>query len=283
MDNCAYGSVADAAWVIFSQINGNPELHMSATRFCLALFFLCLLYTTIRMRAMVQYKQHQIIALVGCVLMMVREASMLIFISGWELGVYTDPIIHFLWPPIEHFFMLLALACFSWYTIEASQWSFIRRIAHQTYKWFIGFMLLFSVYTLVYWKQFFTQHFPNVLYAYKDSPVDWQTHLLMATISLVGMLAAYMRRRGSSYLLWYWTITFLEHSFRTIIFSSYHEQAWQATIFHAMHIWAIPLLLLHFINAYVLKMSQCTICRQEVFLGKLYWETMHAPIKNTKE
>lgn len=267
--------LASAIWLIFSQVNGNPDLGMSATRFLLATFFLTLLYMTIRMRAMAQYKPHQIVALVGCVLMMVRELSMLVFLSGWEIGLYTDPIIHFLFPPIEHFFQILAFGCFSWYTIEASQWSPIRRFAHKTYILFGVSLAVFSGYALVSWKAFFTAHYPHIIHAYKDTAVDWQTHLIMVLIAAIGVFAAYMRRRGSTYLLWFWTITFLEHSARTIVFMAYTEQAWQATIFHAMHNWAIPLLLLHFINAYVQKMHQCVVCKQDVSLGKLYYETMH--------
>lgn len=280
MDNCTFANILHAAWTIFSQMNGNPDLGMSAPRFLMAIFFLVLLYLTIRMRAMAQYKNHQIVALVGCVVMMVREFSMLVFISGWELGVYTDSIIHFLWPPVEHFFMLVALSCFVWYTVEASQWAPIRRLIRKVYSTFAIFIVLFSAYTLVAWKSFFIKHFPNILYSYKDSPVDWQTHLVIAMVASVGIAAAYMRRKGRSYLLAYWCITFLEHGARTILFAFYVEQTWQATIFHAMHTWAIPLLLLHFINAYVLKMSKCTTCQQEVFLGRLYWETMHQDIKN---
>lgn len=280
MDNCAYVKVVNACWLMFSQMNGNPELGMSAPRFIMSLFFLLLLYLTIRMRAMAQFKPHQVIALVGCVLMIIREISMLVFISGWELALYTDPIIHFLWPPIEHFFALTAFACFSWYTIEASQRSTIRRLARITYLLFGTSVLTFSVYTLVTWKTFYVAQFPNILHSYNECFVDWQTHIFMSLIALVGMLAAYMRRRGGSYLFVFWFMTFLEHSLRTVMLITHMEQAWQITIFNAMHTWSIPLLLLHFINAYVLKMSQCLICQQEVFLGKLYWETMHKEIKS---
>lgn len=267
--------IADAVWLIFSQINGNPDLNMSATRFLLALFFLTLLYITIRMRAMTQYKPHQVVALVGCVLMIIRELTMLIFLSGWEIGVYTDPVGHFLFPPIEHFFALLSFGCFSWYTIEASQWSPIRKFARRTCIPFGISLVGFSAYALIYWKAFFTTHYPDVIHVYKDTPVDWQTHLIIAIIAIVGMLAAYMRRRGSTYLLWFWFITFAEHALRSITFAFYNEQAWQATIFHAMHNWAIPLLLLHFINAYVQKLYQCTVCRQDVALGKTLYESLH--------
>ena len=281
MNGDTYDRIFQALWTIFSQMNGNPDLHMSAPRFLMSLFFLTLLYLTIRMRAMVQFKKHQIVALVGCVFMVIRECIMLVFLSGWELGLYTDPIIHFLFPPVEHFFSLMAFGCWSWYTVEASQWPWLRRLACTTYVYFGTGLILFSAYALVTWKQFFTQNFPDVLYAYKDSPVDWQTHLIISIIACVGILAAYMRRRGSSYLFWFWLIVLVEHFSRTVTFAFYEEQAWQATVFHAMHTWSIPLLLLHFINAYVLKMSQCAICHQEVFLGKLYWESMQS--KNTKE
>lgn len=275
MTDDTYERAAYALWDMFSIINGNPDLHMSAPRFLMALFFLVLLYLTIRMRAMTQFKPHQIVALASCVLMMVREITMLVFLSGWEFGLYKDLRVHFLFPPIEHFFLLLGLGCFSWYTIEASGWAAVRRFANRTYVYFSTGLLLFSAYALVIWKKQFVENFPNVLYAYKDSPADWQTHLIMSLIAVVGICAAYMRRRGTSYLLWFWLVTLVEHVSRTVTFALYDEQAWQATMFHALHTWAIPLLLLHFINAYVLKMSQCKICQREVFLGKLYYETMH--------
>lgn len=259
-------SVFTAVWQIFSQINGNPELHSSATRFCLALFFLYLLYSTIRMRAMAQYKPHQIVALCGCVLMMFRETSMLMFMSGWELGLYRDTIIHFLWPPIEHFFFILSMLCFCWYTVEASQYNKLRRCTRRIGWWVVGGAVSFCIYALVEWKIFFTKHFPDILYSYNECSVDWQSHLIVSGIAIVGLLGAMFRYRGSSYLMLYWVITLIEHSSRTVIFAFYHEEAWQATIFHAMHIWAIPLLLLHFINAYVLKMSNCVQCKREVVL-----------------
>lgn len=270
-----YERLAYALWDIISVMNGNPDLHMSAPRFLMALFFLTLLYLTIRMRAMAQFKPHQIVALAGCVLMMMRELVMLVFLSGWELGVYSDPIVHFLFPPIEHFFLAAALGCFSWYTLEASQWAVIRNFAARTYVYFGTGLVLFSVYALVMWKALFTIDYPAIVHMYRDSPVDWQTHLIMVVIALVSICAAYMRRQGTSYLLSFWIVTFIEHSARAVVFAFFDEQPWQATIFHTMHTWAIPLLLLHFINAYVLKMSQCKMCQREVFLGKLQYETLH--------
>lgn len=264
-------NILSATWTIFSQMNGNPELHQSATRFCMALFFLWMLYATIRMRVMSQYKPHQVVALSGCVIMALREFTLLITLSGWELGVFTHPLVHFLWPPIEHALELVAYSCFAWYTIEASQWSIIRRFARKIGLWFITFNIIFYSYTLYAWKIFFISTLPNIVYKYKNFAGDWQTHLILAFIAFVGLVAAFMKHKGSSYLFAFWIVIFLEHLIRTIVFGFYDEQAWQATIFHAMHIWSIPLLLLHFINAYVQKMGQCIECRRDV-ISYLFYE-----------
>lgn len=259
-------NILGGAWVVISQMNGNPELNQSGARFLIAIFFLYLLYATIRMRAMAQFRPHQIIALVGCVLMIVREMSMLVCMSGWELGLFKDPFIHFLWPPVEHFFETAAYLCFAWYTIEASGWGWLRCQAHRLMWWVIGFVLLFSVWALIEWKSFFMAALPYVLHAYRESPVDWQSHVILTLIAFCGCAAAWMRKRGSSYLLMFWSIVFVEHAVRTVVFAFFIEQAWQATIFHALHTWSIPLLLLHFINAYVIKMSSCVVCRRDVLL-----------------
>jgi hypothetical protein len=278
-----FDKILTTLWTIFSQMNGNPDYHASGMRFCMAIFFLVLLYATIRMRAMSLYKPHQIVALCGCVLMLVREFSMLVFMCGWELQLYTNLMIHFLWPPIEHTFSLAAFLCFAWYTIEASQWNTIRRFARHMLWPICTFVLAFSIYALITWKHFFTAHYPLVQFSYKDSAVDWQMHAVVTLIAVAGIMAAYMRRRGASYLLYFWIVTLIEHATRTITFAHFQEPSWLATVFHAMHIWAIPLLLLHFINAYVLKMSQCAECKRDVYLGKLYWETMHAPIQKGED
>lgn len=257
-------NVLQTGWLIFSQINGNPDLNQSATRFCLALFFLILLYSTIRMRTLSQYKPHQVVALCGCVIMMIREITMLVTIGGWETKVITDTMVHFLWPPIEHMLELTAYICFVWYTIEASQWNVIRRFARNIGWYFIGASSIFCIYTMYAWKLFFISHAPEILYSYKHFSGDWQTHLILAFVAFMGVISAFMKSKGTSYLLGFWTIVLIEHIIRTIVFGFFDEQSWQATIFHAMHTWSIPLLLLHFINSYVLKMGNCVECKREL-------------------
>lgn len=255
--------VIDAMWDAFSRVNGNPDLHASGIRFALALFFLWLLFVTIRMRALTQYRPHRVVALVGCVIMMIRESAMAGIVCGWELKLYDSQLLLYVWPPVEHFFSMLAFSCIAWYTVEASDCVWLQLWARRL-KWpIIASTVVFYVYALTLWKSFFAVYTPTIAFVYNDSNMDWQAHAVVSVCAFLGIIAACKRQAGPSYLLWFWVLTFVEQAIRAHAFS-YTEGAWLATVLQAMHIWAIPLLLLHFINAYVIKLGSCAVCKRDV-------------------
>lgn len=256
-------AVIDALWDAFSRVNGNPDLHASIIRFGLALFFLWLLFVTIRMRALAQYRPHRIVALVGCVIMMIRELAMAFIVCGWELKLYDNPLLLYVWPPVEHFFSMLAFCCMAWYTVEASDWAWLQYWVKKFRCVVIVSIASFYVYALTLWKVFFAVNIPTISIVYSDSNMDWQAHALIAVCATVSIIATCKRSAGPSYLFWFWVVTFIEQSLRAHAFS-YSEGAWLATVLQAMHIWAIPLLLLHFINAYVIKLGTCSTCKRDV-------------------
>lgn len=273
----------DAAWTVFMRENGECVGGLSASRFLLTLFFQVLLYLTIRMRAMLQFKPHQIVALAGCVVFMVKETSLLFLVSSYELGLWYDPRIAFLAPPIDHCFRLVAYACFSWYSIEASQWCFARKLARRTLIAFCTAIASFGLYILITWKAYFTEHMPSHpdMAHFGYTAIDWQVHVVMAIVAAVGVLMSYMRKRCCCYLFWYWVITLLANGGQAIMTAFYVEQPWHTAIFNAMFTWSIPLLMLHFVSSYVLKIGQCIVCKQEEFLNDTYWESMQADASDT--
>lgn len=254
--------VFEAAWGIFSIVNGNPDIHNSSIRFTISLFFLALLYLVIKMRAIETFKYHQLVALVGVVFMMIRESTLLVFMSGWELGIYKDHYVHFVWPPMEHFFEMLAFLCFLWYTVEKSCWKMVRMSIRKYGLYALTSILLFHVYSLYTWKNAFFDSGTEVL-RYLEHDVDWQTHLIMTAVALIGMTASSKIKSEPDFLAWFWRITFTEHIIRTTSFIQHFETSTMATIFHAMHTWSIPLIMLHFVKVYVGKMNNCINCVKE--------------------
>jgi uncharacterized membrane protein YidH (DUF202 family) len=252
-------------WDILSLVNGNPELHFSAIRFLMGIFFIAVLYTIIRMQAVSTYHVKHIVALAGSVFLMFRFCSMLFLVSGWELQIYNDPIIHFLYPPVEHVFASLSLACFMWYSVESSPWwIWIRRKA----KYIFTFLILFYVYTIIYWKQFFITQLPNYANAFKECPVDYQFHIIASVICSVGLVAAV--RGLAKYLSVFWFFQLGLHVSSAVAYfivsttAATTEPSWLSTVFNIIEVWTIPLLILHFVSRYVRKMTRCNACQREV-------------------
>lgn len=256
--------IADNAWDIFSLVNGNPDYNFSAIRFCLAIFFLVMLYTIIKMRVVAAYQVKHIVALSGVVFMIFRESTMLFMQTGWEIGLYRDLAVHFLWPPVEHTFEGLSFLCLAWYSIETAcmfEFSYYMK----KFKFIIlGLFMAFSTYTMIIWKTFFIQHYPKVLFMYRECMVDWQSHILMSFIASIGFYASFQRQ--SRYLIMFWSVTLFEHFSRTLTYYFEIHNTGLDTLYNALHIWAIPLLILHFVDAYVLKISNCNTCKRDIFL-----------------
>lgn len=260
--------IFQALWDIFSVFNGNPDLvsynNNFGIRFGIGMFFSFMLFMIIKFRALVTMKRHHVVAMIGAVLIFIRYAVMFGFEWGFQIGLYHDPVVHFLFPPIEHFFYMLGFGCLAYYSLHHYKYypGLLKRIL-------IGipiFIGMFFIYTTMEWKEFFLTRLPHVS-TYKECFVDWQSHLLFSIMSFYILVVAIFKfAKDNHYISMFWTVTFIEHLSRTICFYNGYEPAWLATIFHAMQLWALPLIMLHFVKAYVVKLGYCELCKRYVKL-----------------
>ena len=263
-DNNIIEAIANRVWDVFSLVNGNPDYGFSTIRFSISLFFLFLLYFVIRMRVISSYQTKHIVAMAGIIFMIFREATMLVLMTGWEIKIFYDPIIHTLWPPIEHGFEGLSFLCLMWYSVETAK---LYKVAYYINKFKYAILSLygiFCIYAVVVWKNFFISKYPNLLYSYKECMIDWQSHGIISIMCSVGFYAAFQKQ--AKYLMFFWGITLFEHFTRTMVYYAHFETSEIATIFHAIHTWSLPFLILHFVDTYVTKITNCGVCRREILL-----------------
>jgi hypothetical protein len=240
-------------WQIFSTVNGNPEIGNFGIRFCLGIFFSIFLMFVLQMRVKILLDKKHLIAFIGVTLLLIRYLVMLIFEWGWQINLYDDWTLHFLYPPLEHFFYMMFFGCMGYYSLNA--YGYYPGLLRRILLWIPIIIVSFFIYATIQWKSFFLNALPLVS-DYKDCVVDYQSHLLV-TISAFYIVCVAIKeyRRYFCFLSAFWTIVLLEHGARTVAFFFNFEPAWLATIFHAMSIWSLPILIMHFVYAYVLRIG----------------------------
>lgn len=241
-------------WDIFSVTNGNPDTANYGIRFSISIFFTLFLLVILQLRAKMTLDIKHLIAFIGAVLLLIRYVLMMGFEWGWQIKLYDDWIIHFLFPPLEHFFYMMFFCCTAYYSLNAYNYypGAIRRIIP-----YIPISLVaFFIYATIEWKTLFMSKLPAIT-KYVSAESDWQSHAIIFVIALYCFMVAIKQyKRYYCFLSAFWTITLIEHGIRTVCFYYHYEPAELATIFHAMQIWALPLLILHFTNAYVMRIGE---------------------------
>lgn len=241
-------------WQIFSQVNGNPEIGNYGIRFAIGIFFSIFLMAILQLRAKLSYDRKHLVAFIGANLLLFRYTLMMGFEWGWQINLYTDWIVHFLFPPLEHFFYMMALGCFGYYSLNA--YGYYPGVLKRILVYIPIGISLFFVYATVSWKMFFLKKLPEVT-PYMMINADWQSHLIIALAAgYCVVIAIKQYKKYFCFLSAFWTLTFIEHFCRSVAFYNQWEPAEVATIFHAMALWSIPLLILHFTNAYVLRIGE---------------------------
>lgn len=248
------GNLCSGIWNIFSCVNGNPDNHNFGVRLFLGLFFSVFLTIILQLRTKLIYDKKHFIALTGVIFLCFRFITMLIFEWGWQVGLYDDYILHFLSPPLEYFFNTIFFFCVAYYSLHVYDYypGILKRILFTI----PAILITFFVYSTITWKNFFYSSLPS-LTNYSDCMVDWQNHLIISIISLYIILVAIFKyKKYNCFLSAFWTLTFISHFERTILSFMGIEISELTTIFFAIEIWTIPLLTLHFINAYVLRNNE---------------------------
>lgn len=267
-NECISSKLLNGLWEIFSIFNGNPDTTIShvsnyGIRFSIGMFFSFYLFYIIKMRALITMKKLHIVAMVGALLIFIRYLVMFGFEWGYQIGLYSDPIVHFLFPPIEHFFYMMGLGCMAYYSLN--HYRYYPGMIKKILPYIPPFITIFFVYATIVWKNFFLSDLSiNIIRAYKDCPVDYQSHALIAIMSLYMVIVAIFKySKYNHFLSAFWTVNFIEHAVRTIMFYYSFEPTWMATLFHATQLWLLPLLTLHFVQAYVIRLGYCQQCKRK--------------------
>jgi hypothetical protein len=251
--------VLNELWRLFSITNGNPDCNYSGIRFGLGMFFSFLLVYVVKMRTLNSWEIRHFIALIGGCFLLIRHFVMMVFLWGYEIQLYDNQILRFLFPPVEHLFETIAFACFGFYSIVTT------RPDHATLSKrsmaVIPIILLFYIYVFVAWQDYFFTFFPAKVMLYYDSVVDWQSHFVITSLAAVAVYNVIKNVKLAYPLLTiFWAFTVLEHSVQTVVSFYRFEPSWLVTIFNAMHLWTIPVLMLHFVYGYSRRLKGCETC-----------------------
>jgi hypothetical protein len=246
--------LAHGVWDLFSVMNGNPDLGNYGLRFGISIFFALNLLVVLQLRTKLTLDVKHLVAFVGGVFLLVRYVCMMGFEWGWQIGLYDDWVIHFLFPPLEHFFYGLFFICMGYYSLNA--YNYYPGILRRIIPYIPAGIICYFVWATMAWKEFFLSRLPAVS-AYREGSSDWLSHALIATLCFYCVMVAIKQyKRYYCFLSAFWTLAFLEHFIRAIAFYNNYEPSELATIFHAMATWSLPLLTLHFTNAYVLRLGE---------------------------
>jgi hypothetical protein len=247
-------------WGVFTSVNGSSMIDNIGINICLGMFFSLFLFTVIKMRAVHTMANKHIVALIGAFLLFIRYFIIMIFDWGWKANIYTDTDLHFLFPPIEHYFYMISLGCFAYYSL--SHYNYYPGMLKKILWAIPSFMTGFFVYSAVTWKhQYYASEISEVPFKYTSSMIDWQSHSIVAIMALyITIVAIWKYQKNDMFLSGMWTLILINNTL--LIASNFcpYLFTWTDSLFKSMQIWIIPILTLHFIKNYVNKLKFCESC-----------------------
>lgn len=259
--NEAITNVTKSIWDVFSIVNGNPIINYDGIRFFIGIFFTAFLLIIIKMRALNTMEKKHIVAMVGALLLLIRYLIMLSLQWGYQINMYTDPIIFFLYPPLEHFFLMLGLGCLAYYSLNHYEYypGILKKIL-----WAIPVgITIFFIHATIAWKTQFLSS--NVILSYNQCVADWQTHFMLTLMAAyVVSIAGIKFSNQKHFLSAFWTVVLINHVVLTITTFIGYENTTLTTILNSLDLWCIPILILHFIKAYVVRLGFCDMCTRMV-------------------
>lgn len=247
---------------IFNLTNGN----YSGIRFFLGLVFTILLFSIIKMRAIATMERKHLVALIGSLLLLLRYIVLIIFDWGFQIHLYEDRIIPFLLPPLDHFFYMMGLGCLGYYTLN--QYNYYPGLLKKILWAIPTSITAFFIYSTVTWK---LQYLSNpVITKYCCTPVDWQSHSIILIMSIYLCIVFIFNFNKVNILLHsFWSAILVLEFFRTLSNLQGIEPVQLNVIFNALELWSLPILILHFVKAYVIRLSDCIICDRKVLQHNL--------------
>ena len=245
------GIFSHGIWNIFSLINGNPDLYMSGIRLFLSIFFTILLIIILNIRTKMNFDKMHLIAFIGVLFLLARNFILLGFQWGWEIKLYDDYILHFLFPPLDYFFNMMYIGCIAYYSLNT--YNYYPGILKRIIWWIPSFITLYFIYMSITWKHFFYSNLPVVV-QFNNSSVDCQSHCIISLFCVYVLCVAVLKhKKYYLFLSSFWFFNSISQI--TIAITSFYnyQSSELTTIFQAVELWSIPLLFLHFVNAYIIR------------------------------
>lgn len=241
--------LVEATWEVFSVLNGNPELNNSGVHLALMLSFSLFLVIVLQLRAKLIFDKKHLVAFVGAILLVFRILVLFGFEWGWQINLYDDAILHFLAPPLEHFFNMMYLLLMVYYTLVLFE--YFPGILQRVLKYIPMFIVLFLIWSTVHWKMMFVTNLPEIT-QYWTCPSDYLTHLILTIIAGYAFVVAIFKyKKYHKYISAFWTIVMIENAGRFLMNFTGNNCSDLFTIFNAMEIFSIGILVLHFIDIYI--------------------------------
>lgn len=263
-------------WSIFESVNGSPNTS-NGVSFFLMLFFAFFTLYLIQTRARILYDRKCFVALIGIVFLIIRIMSLIVFEWGWEIKLYDDWAVHALSPPLEHFWYIGFFYCMSYYTLV--KFDYYPGILKNVTYYIPPFIIAFFVYTSIYWKNCVIYTLPAAM-KYTNCLADIQTHVLLLIMCLYVLIVTIVKyKKYHKFICMFWGMVVI----RNIIIIVTLNQGWCnteiMTIVNALSIWSVPVLALHFVDAYTPRLEEPKERRKRSVMTPIAHKTQYHNLK----
>ena len=248
---------------LFFGTSPSESIILYGTRLMIGLMLSLIILGIVQMRAYATMDKKHIIAMSGAIILSFRYIIKLIFEWGWHIKAYNDFMLYSLFPPLEHYFYLIFMGCFAYYSLSIFNYypGLLKKILWIIPIFFTGFL----IYSSVECKNEFLQLKEN--FNFNDTSVNYQSHLIGTIISLYVFLVGWIKSKGKEKLLvLFWGMMLAEELIRTIT-SIYGLGLYFESILDYFRLSILPILILHFSKHFMNTYKYCNICSRYVTIG----------------
>jgi hypothetical protein len=238
------------------QFNTNVGL-----RYTTGMIMASILFIILKMKATETLKKEHIIAMIGSMFLFVRYLTSMVLEWGYYIGLYNDPIMFFMSPPLEHFFYTMFVGCFAYYTLNHLNFypGLLKKILYAIPITISSFF----IYNVYKWKQFVET--ADVVGKHSYCSLNWDSHIIIV-VFIVYIISVYFYKKNqvqsNDYLILFWIIMLVSNlcmiysRIDTINFKSYLLAS------YTFDFLSVPILSLHFIKSYINRAKFCTTCEK---------------------
>ena len=235
------------------------------TRLMIGLMLSLIILGIVQMRAYATMDKKHIVAMSGAIILSFRYIVKLIFEWGWQIKAYNDFVLYSLFPPLEHYFYLIFMGCFAYYSLTVFEYypGMLKKILWMIPVFFTGFL----VYSSVECKSEFL--LAKESFNFDNTSINYQTHIIGSIMALYVFLVGWIKsKKQEKLLVLFWGMMLVEELVRS--FSSlYNYTIVYEPILDYIRLTCLPILILHFSKHFMKTYKYCNICSKYVNIGDI--------------